>query len=89
MFIDKLKERFAVNQRAVNDAVFDLLSMIGQTSQDTLGDSSAVAALSSVLSYFKIERPVSHLTGETLEGIENVLDNNGLLCVKMRLGGTW
>lgn len=89
MFIDKLKERFAVNQRAVNDAVFDLLSMIGQTSQDTLGDSSAVAALSSVLSYFKIERPVSHLTGETLEGIETVLDNNGLLCVKMRLGDTW
>lgn len=89
MNIEKLKEKYKVNETAVNDAVFNLKSMVGQDSGSESGSSSVILALSSIFSYFKIDCRLPEAETDSVDDIKVLLAKNDLLALDMTLDGKW
>jgi len=89
MFTEKLKERYAINVKAVRNAIFNLRSMVGLQGEIGFTANANNIAVASILDYYKIHKPIETGASESVQNIERFLDKNDLLCIEMTLRGQW
>jgi len=89
MFTEKLKERYAVNVKAVRNAIFNLRSMVGLQGEIHFAANASSIALSSILDYYGIHKPVDSNSTESMPDIERFLDRNDLMYLRMTLREQW
>ena len=88
MFEDKIKERYEVNQEALNSAMDLFQSMLGGN-QERISTGSSQLAINALLKHFKLNESLLTKDLSSKDEIKRFLKLQGLFCHHVKLEGKW